>query len=116
MTTTQGALQAIDSLGFMIPKRTNLHGKSVRPVMDGLAAARALRAMPQLQALPILAMTANAYDEDHAACLAAGMDDFVAKPVEPQALYATLLKWLDRGSAAQAASASRLSGSAPGPA
>jgi CheY-like chemotaxis protein len=61
------------------------------PVMDGL------------QALPILAMTANAYDEDRAACLAAGMDDFVTKPVEPQTLYATLLKWLDRRSAAQAA-------------
>jgi CheY-like chemotaxis protein len=73
------------------------------PVMDGLQAARALRAMPGLQALPILAMTANAYDEDRAACLAAGMDDFVTKPVEPQTLYATLLKWLDRRSAAQAA-------------
>jgi CheY-like chemotaxis protein len=86
------------------------------PVMDGLQAARALRATPGLQGLPILAMTAKAYDEERTACLAAGMDDFVTKPVEPQTLYATLLKWLDRRSAAQAASASRLSGSAPGPA
>ncbi|WP_084151165.1 response regulator [Azohydromonas australica] len=72
------------------------------PVMDGLQATRALRALPGLQALPILAMTANAFDEDRDACLAAGMDDFVSKPVQPQALYATLLKWLDRGSPTQA--------------
>jgi CheY-like chemotaxis protein len=75
------------------------------PVMDGLQATRALRALPGLQTLPILAMTANAFDEDRAACLAAGMDDFVAKPVQPQALYGTLLKWLDRGALSQAASA-----------
>jgi CheY-like chemotaxis protein len=66
------------------------------PVMDGLQATRALRALPGLQALIILAMTANAYDEDRAACLAAGMNDFASKPVEPQSLYATLLKWLSR--------------------
>ncbi|MDZ5456215.1 ATP-binding protein [Azohydromonas lata] len=66
------------------------------PVMDGLQATRALRAMPQLQTVPILAMTANVFDEDRVACLAAGMDDFASKPVQPQALYATLLKWLDR--------------------
>ncbi|MDZ5458067.1 response regulator [Azohydromonas lata] len=66
------------------------------PVMDGLQATRALRALPGLQTLPVLAMTANAFAEDRAACLAAGMDDFVTKPVQPQALYATLLKWLDR--------------------
>jgi CheY-like chemotaxis protein len=70
------------------------------PVMDGLEAALALRAMPHLQALPILAMTANAFGEDRAACLAAGMNDFVSKPVEPQTLYATLLKWLDGAAAA----------------
>src|SRR5690349_732446 len=52
------------------------------PVMDGLEATRVLRATPGLQALPILAMTANAFDEDRAACLAAGMDDFAGKPVE----------------------------------
>ncbi|WP_298231711.1 response regulator [uncultured Azohydromonas sp.] len=70
------------------------------PGLDGLQATRVLREEPALRTLPILAMTANAFDEDRAACLAAGMDDFVSKPVEPQALYATLLKWLDHGAAA----------------
>jgi PAS domain S-box-containing protein len=64
------------------------------PVMDGLAATRALRARPELATLPVLAMTANAFAEDRATCLAAGMDDFVAKPVDPEGMYATLLKWL----------------------
>jgi signal transduction histidine kinase/ActR/RegA family two-component response regulator len=70
------------------------------PVMDGLQATRAIRAVPGLRSLPIVAMTANVYDEDRTACLDAGMDDFVTKPVEPQALYAMLLKWLDRTAAA----------------
>jgi DNA-binding response OmpR family regulator len=64
------------------------------PVMDGLQAARAIRAQPGNARTPILAMTANAFGEDRAACLAAGMDDHVAKPVDPQVLYASLLKWI----------------------
>ncbi len=64
------------------------------PLMDGLEATRALRKLPAWGDKPIIAMTANAFDEDRAACLQAGMDDFVAKPVDPEALYTTLLKWL----------------------
>ncbi len=65
------------------------------PRMDGLEATRRIRDMPGRVLVPIIAMTANAFSDDRARCLAAGMDDFIAKPVDPEVLYATILRWLN---------------------
>ncbi|MGM9483510.1 ATP-binding protein [Roseateles sp. NT4] len=64
------------------------------PVMDGLDATRTIRSLPQGAELPILAMTANAFDDERQRCLDAGMDDHVAKPVVAEQLFATLYDWL----------------------
>jgi two-component system, sensor histidine kinase and response regulator len=69
------------------------------PRLDGLEATRRLRRDPRLAGLPVLAMTANVFESDREACRAAGMDDFVPKPVSPALLYAKLLYWLDQSRA-----------------
>jgi CheY-like chemotaxis protein len=64
------------------------------PEMDGLEATRRLRTLPQLSQLPIIAMTANAMQADRDRCRDAGMNDFVSKPIDPDALWTVLLKWI----------------------
>jgi CheY-like chemotaxis protein len=66
------------------------------PVMDGLDATRALRRDARHAGTPIIAMTANAFAEDKARCIDAGMDDFLVKPFEPTMLFETLLHALRR--------------------
>ncbi|MEO6856346.1 MAG: response regulator, partial [Rhodoferax sp.] len=64
------------------------------PVMDGLTATRLLRQDALFATLPILAMTANAMQADRDRCTAAGMDGFVTKPIEPDALWRALAQWI----------------------
>ncbi|MBI5900545.1 MAG: response regulator [Rhodocyclales bacterium] len=65
------------------------------PNLDGLDATRRIREIPGHERTPIVAMTANAFAEDKARCLAAGMNDFLVKPVVPERLFLILLQWLD---------------------
>jgi signal transduction histidine kinase/DNA-binding response OmpR family regulator/HPt (histidine-containing phosphotransfer) domain-containing protein len=74
------------------------------PVMDGVAATKAIRSNPRFAALPIIAMTANAMDRDRDMCLAAGMNDHLGKPIDPDKLFETLLRWIPSRAAAATAS------------
>ena len=73
------------------------------PVMDGYTATRAIRQMPAYQHLPILAMTANAMAGDRERVLQAGMNDHISKPLNVQAMFATLVKWIQPAVAAPTA-------------
>ncbi|OYY63433.1 MAG: hypothetical protein B7Y51_06120 [Burkholderiales bacterium 28-67-8] len=64
------------------------------PVMDGLQATRAIRQLAKGMRLPIIALTANAMLEDRQLCLDAGMNDYISKPIEPDALARVLARWL----------------------
>lgn len=66
------------------------------PVLDGFETTRLIRADPALAGMPVIAMTANASEEDRERCLAAGMNDFIGKPFRPDAFYAVIAKWLAR--------------------
>ncbi len=66
------------------------------PKIDGLAATRAIRALPGKSSLTIIATTANAFDEDRSRCMEAGMNDFIAKPVEPDLLIEKVRYWLGK--------------------
>ncbi len=66
------------------------------PTMNGLEATKNIRSLSAWTAQPIIALTANAFTEDRAACIEAGMNDFLAKPIAPKTLFETLHKWLPR--------------------
>ncbi len=65
------------------------------PELDGLGATREIRSIDRLRDLPVVAMTAHALPEDRARSLGAGMNDHVNKPIDPDLLFCTLLKWID---------------------
>ena len=67
------------------------------PEMDGFKAAQLLRRDPRLQQLPIIAMTAHALAEERQRCLDAGMNDHVSKPIDPDVLFSTMMRWAKPG-------------------
>ncbi|UGQ49002.1 CHASE domain-containing protein [Massilia endophytica] len=69
------------------------------PVMDGYETTRLIRSDPRLSGTLVIAMTANAGREDQARCLAAGMDEFVTKPIEPRLLFSVLARWMSQRAA-----------------
>jgi len=66
------------------------------PTMDGVEATHLIRASATGQQVPIVAMTANAFAEDRKRYMEAGMNDFIAKPFNPEALFAMILQWVSR--------------------
>ncbi|GAB2997052.1 hypothetical protein GCM10010960_13800 [Arenimonas maotaiensis] len=68
------------------------------PVMEGLTATREIRKNPALADLPIVAMTANAMSSDREACLDAGMNDYMSKPIDPDLMWRILGRWLSPAS------------------
>jgi CheY-like chemotaxis protein len=67
------------------------------PGIDGLEATQRIRRMSNGHQVPILAVTASAFTEDRERCLEAGMNDFLTKPIDPEALYTAMHAWLSKG-------------------
>ncbi|MDD4508856.1 MAG: PAS domain-containing protein, partial [Eubacteriaceae bacterium] len=93
--TTQNGQEALDAFKSVVPNYFDAILMDIRmPVMDGLKATRAIRALdrPDAGTIPIIAMTANAFDSDKAETQRAGMNTHLTKPIEPPILYATLAR------------------------
>src|SRR5205085_3049742 len=82
------------------------------PVMDGVTATHRIRAVRHLDAMPVVAMTANAMEHDRRKCLDAGMNDFLVKPIDPADMWNLLLRWV-RPRSVPAANASTAKVAAP---
>jgi PAS domain S-box-containing protein len=93
-----------EAIGLMRRQRFDCVLMDVQmPVMDGLEATRRIRADGLLRGAVVIAMTANAGADDRARCMAAGMNEFVTKPIAPELLYATIKRCLGRPGGAVAA-------------
>jgi CheY-like chemotaxis protein/HPt (histidine-containing phosphotransfer) domain-containing protein len=88
--------EAVEMVGSGEPKYAAVLMDMHMPEVDGLEATRRIRQQPEFRDLPIIAMTANAMKSDVEACRAAGMNDFVSKPIERGALLETLRRWLPK--------------------
>jgi len=95
VTTVVNGLQAVEAVDAEVFDLVlmDMH----MPVMDGLEATKHIRALDRHASLPVLAMTANAMEADKERCLAAGMNDHIAKPIEPRVLFEQLVKWIPAG-------------------
>ena len=101
IVVARDGLEALATMGAARPGEYSMILMDMQmPNMDGLEATREIRKMSVAHNLPIIAMTANAFNEDRERCFEAGMDDFIAKPVEPEQMFTTILYWLRRGGAA----------------
>ncbi|MBT9521432.1 MAG: response regulator [Dechloromonas sp.] len=93
--TVDIAADGAQALDMAISQRYDLILMDMQmPELDGLGATQAIREIDGYADTPIIAMTANAFAEDRALCLDAGMNDFIAKPVDPDKLFVIMLKWL----------------------
>ncbi|MBC3872429.1 response regulator [Undibacterium flavidum] len=92
--TAEDGQQALDVLAQAKEKINCVLMDIQMPVMDGLEATRHIRANPEYLHIPVIAITANAMNQDRIQCLSVGMNDFIAKPFTPDLLYATVFRWL----------------------